>query len=128
MDASLLDSVSVAAQVRSLLAEVVELRADVGSLWRENAELRQQVTDLTREVGYWKSRHADTVQRNAKLQAQLDQANAEIRQLKAERFGKRSEKQTSSDRSNELLDPDAPAASKNKRSQQPGRPTPRRRD
>lgn len=128
MDASLLEPFSLAEQVRSLLAEVVELRAEVGSLRRENAELRQQVTDLTREVGYWKSRYAGAVQRNVKLQAQLDQANAEIRQLKAERFGKRSEKQTSSDRSNELLDPDAPATPKNKRGQQPGRAAPRRRD
>jgi hypothetical protein len=72
--------------------------------------------------------HAGAVQRNVKLQAKLDQANAEIRQLKAERFGKRSEKQSSADRTNELLDPAAPVAPKKKRGQQPGRPAPRRRD
>ncbi len=55
-------------------------------------------------ASYWKSRHADTVRKNVKLQAELDQAKAEIRQLKDERFGKRSEKHSSADRSNELAD------------------------
>jgi len=128
MTASLLESISLADQVRSLIATVGELQVEVKALRRENAELRQQVSDLTREVGYWKSMHAGAVQRNVKLQAKLDQANAEIRQLKAERFGKRSEKQSSADRTNELLDPAAPVAPKKKRGQQPGRPAPRRRD
>ena len=75
--------------------------------------------ELQCDVGYWKSRHADAVQRNVKLQAELDQAKAEIRQLKSESFGKRSEKQSSSDRSNELADPDAPVAPKKRRGQQP---------
>jgi len=71
---------------------------------------------------------ADAVQRNVKLQAELDQAKAEIRQLKSERFGKRSEKQSSSDQSNQLIDPQAPVAPKNGRGQQPGKPAPKRRD
>ena len=52
--------------------------------------------------------HARATQRNAKLQAELDQAKAEIRQLKAERFGKKSEKQSAVDRSHELVDPENP--------------------
>ena len=72
--------------------------------------------------------HARATQRNAKLQAELDQAKAEIRQLKAERFGKKSEKQSAVDRSNELVDPENPTAPKNKRGQQPGRPVSKRRD
>ena len=48
--------------------------------------------------------HARALQRIVKLQAELDQAKAEIRQLKAERFGKRSEKHTGTDRSNQLVD------------------------
>ena len=71
-----------------------ELRQEVGELRRENAGLRQEVTELRTQVGYWKSMHARAAQRNVKLQAELDQANAEIRQLKAERFGKQSEKQS----------------------------------
>ncbi len=128
MDASLLESVSLAEQVRSLLAEVRSLRSEVVELRSENAQLRQEVSDLRCQVGYWKSMHTGAVKRNIKLQAELDQAKAEIRQLKAERFGKQSEKQSSSDRSNELVDPDAPVAPKKPRGQQPGRPAPKRRD
>ena len=128
MIASLLESVSLAEQVRSLLAEVLSLRSEVADLRSENAKLRQQVSELRCDVGYWKSRHADALRRNVKLQAELDQAKAEIRQLKAERFGKSTEKQASSDRSNELVDPNAPVVPKKKRGQQPGRPAPKRRD
>jgi transposase len=72
--------------------------------------------------------HARAVECNKKLQAELDQAKAEIRQLKAERFGKQSEKQSTTDRSNDLDDPQQQAAPKKKRGQQPGRPAPKRRD
>jgi len=89
-------------EVRDLLAENVVLR-------QENADLRQQVRDLTRDVGYWKSRHADVKNKNVLVQAGLDQAKAETRQLKAERFGKSSEKQKKVDRSNDLVDVFAPA-------------------
>ena len=61
------------------------------------------------------------------LHGELDLAKAEIRQLKAERFGKQSEKQSSSDRSNDLDDPQEQTPKK-KRGQQPDRPAPKRRD
>ena len=128
MNASLLQTDSLAEQVQSLLAVVDRLRAEVDELRQDNGELRQQVHELRCDVGYWKSMHARATQRNAKLQAELDQAKAEIRQLKAERFGKKSEKQSAVDRSNELVDPENPTAPKNKRGQQPGRPAPKRRD
>jgi len=67
-------------QLESLRALVEELRREVGELRAENAELR-------REVGYWKSMHARAIERNTKLQSELEDAKAEIRQLKAERFG-----------------------------------------
>jgi hypothetical protein len=86
------------------------------------------VIELRCDAGYWKSRHAGAVERNAKLQAELDLAKAEIRQLKAERFGKQSEKRSTIDRSNQLEDPSEQAAPKKKRGQQPNRPAPRRRD
>jgi transposase len=121
MSASLLERNLVDEQLQSLTTLVEQLRQEVGELRRENAELRC-------EVGYWKSRHADAVKRNAKLQAELDQARAEIRQLKAERFGKQSEKQSTTDRSNDLDDPQQQAAPKKKRGQQPNRPAPKRRD
>ncbi len=70
------------ALVEELRRDVVELRAENAELRRENAELRQQVNGLRCDVGYWKSRHADAVERNTKLQAELDEAKAEIRSLK----------------------------------------------
>jgi len=106
--------------VTRLLAEVDQLRAEVAGQRRENLELRQQ-------VGYWRSRHADAVQRIAALEQENDQLRGEIRKLQAERFGRRSEKQSSSDRSNELEDA-ADAKPRRQRGRQPGQPAPRRRD
>ena len=128
MNASLLQTDSLAEQVQSLLAAVDQLQAEVDELRQENTELRQQVRELRCDVGYWKSMHARAAERNVKLQAELDEAKAEIRQLKAELFGNKSEKQSAVDRSNQLVDPENPTAPKNKRGQQPGRPAPKRRD
>jgi transposase len=114
MSAPVLEQSSVDEQLRSLTTIVQQLRQEVG--------------ELRCDVAYWKSMHARAVERNAKLQAELDQAKAEIRQLKAERFGKQSEKQSATDRSNDLDDPRDRATPKKKRGQQPGRPAPKRRD
>ncbi len=103
-----------------LLAEVDQLRAEVATLRRENLALRQQ-------AGYWQSRHADAVRRIAALEQENEQLRGEIRKLQAERFGRRSEKQSGSDRSNELEDP-ADAKPKRPRGRQPGQPAPQRRD
>ena len=108
-----------------------ELRDLVQELRGEISQLRREVSELRCEAGYWKSRHADALKRNQELQVELDQARAEIRQLKADQFGRKSEKQSSTDRSNDLDDPEDPdSADKNKRKrgQQPGRRGPRRRD
>ncbi len=114
MSAPVLEQDSVDEQLRSLTTIV--------------QQLRQEVHELRCDVAYWKSMHARAVDRNTKLQAELDSAKAEIRQLKAERFGKQSEKQSATDRSNDLDDLQNPATSKKKRGQQPGRPAPKRRD
>src|SRR5260370_18928222 len=108
------------ALVTRLLAEVDQLRAEVGGLRRENLALRQQ-------AGYWQSRHADAVRRIAALEQENDQIRGEMRKLQAERFGRRSEKQSGSDGSNELEDPED-AKPKRPRGRQPGQPAPRRRD
>jgi len=128
MVASLLERNPIDEQLLSLTALVEQLQQEVGELRRENAQLRQQVSELRCDVGYWKSRHSDALQRNVILQGELDQARAEIRQLKAERFGKQSEKQSSTDRSNDLDDPQEQPNAKKRRGQQPGRPVPKRRD
>ena len=114
MSAPVLEQDSLDEQLRSLTTIV--------------RQLRQEVHKLRGDVAYWKSMHARAVDRNAKLQAELDSAKAEIRQLKAERFGKQSEKQSATDRSNDLDDPRQGATPKKKRGQQPGRPAPKRRD
>ena len=128
MSASLVEWIPVDEQLLSLTALVQQLQQEVCELRRENAELRQQVSDLRCDVGYWKSMHARAAQRNTKLQAELDQSKAEIRQLKAERFGKQSEKRSAIDRSNHLDDLREQATPRKKRGQQPGRPAPKRRD
>jgi transposase len=111
---------ALAALVARLLAEVDQLRGEVVGLRRDNLELRQQ-------AGYWRSRHTDAVRRIAALEQENEQFCGEIRKLQAERFGRRSEKQSRSDRSNELEDP-ADAKPKRPRGRQPGQPAPRRRD
>src|SRR5438552_6262376 len=111
---------ALSALVTRLLAEVDQLRAEVAGLRRENLELRQQ-------AGYWQSRHADALRRIAALEQENEQLRGENRKLQAERFGRRSEKQSGSDRSNELEDP-AEAKPKRPRGRQPGQPAPRRRD
>ena len=103
-----------------LLAEVDQLRCEVTQLRRENLELRQQ-------SGYWRSRHADAVCRIAALEQENEQLRGEIRKLQAEQFGRRSEKQSTSDRSNELDDP-TDTTPKRPRGRQPGQTAPQRRD
>lgn len=128
MNASVLEPCVVFEQIRSLTVLVQQLQQEVSDLRRENAGLRRQVSELQCEVGYWKSLHARAVERNVALQAELDVALAEIRELKAERFGKSTEKQSARDRTNHLTDPNEPTVPQKKRGQQPGRPAPKRRD
>jgi transposase len=105
-----------------LLAENDQLRAEVGRLQRENLELRQQ-------VGYWQSMHARASQRLEAMHQELELLRGEIRQLKADLFGRKSEKQSRKDRSNDLADPpEAATQVLRKRGQQPDRPAPQRRD
>src|SRR3974377_1914971 len=64
--------------------EVLKLRTEVQRLQRENLELRQQ-------VGYWQSRHRDSLKRIAALEQEIEQLKGEKRQLQADLFGRRSE-------------------------------------
>jgi transposase len=105
-----------------LLAENDQLRAEVAGLQRDNLELRQQ-------AGYWQSMHARAIQRWNVVQQELELLRGEIRQLKADLFGRKSEKQSSKDRSNHLEDAEETASQpKRPRGQQPHRPAPQRRD
>jgi chromosome segregation ATPase len=95
---------------------------------RELGVLRREVSELRCEVGYWRSRHTDAVQRNQQLAEELHQAKGEIRTLRDERFGRKSEKVTSTDRSNDLLEPLESSVPSSKRGAQPGQVGHVRRD
>ena len=95
---------------------------------RELGALRREVSELRCEVGYWKSRHADAVKRNQQLAEELRQAKGEIRTLRDERFGRKSEKTTPTDRSNDLFDPLESSVPSGKRGAQPGQEGHGRRD
>ena len=113
--------VDLAGLVGQLRREVVELRQEVAHLRRENLELRQQ-------AGYWKGMHAKAVRRIEELQAENDQLRGEVRGLKDQVFGRKSEK-TSRDRSNVLDGEDeANPAAPGRRGQRADRPGPPRRD
>src|SRR6516162_1991980 len=108
--------------VKEWRQEVAESRAEIHGLERENLELRQQ-------VGYWKSRHRDALDRVAALEQKVEQLEGEKRQLQADLFGRRSEAQPGNDRSNDLEDPqDDSQKPQRNRGQQPGNPGPKRRD
>lgn len=106
MNASLLESISLAEQVRALMGEVRQLRQRVEGQDQEIRELRQQVVHQRSEASYWKSMHARAVERCEKVQQKLDEAQAEIRQLKADLYGDKSEKSSGrSASSNQLEEP-----------------------
>jgi transposase len=110
------------ALVQDLRRQVSELHAKVDRLERENLELRQQ-------VGSWKSRHRDALDRVAASEQKVEQLEGEKRQLQADLFGRRSEARPGNDRSNDLVDPqDDSQKPKRNRGQQPGNPGPKRRD
>jgi len=84
--------------------------------------------DFHREVGYWKSRHADAVERIAELKKELEQSRGETRALQDKLFGRKSEKSAHGDHSNDLLDPEEASPVVKKRGAQPGHAGHGRRD
>src|SRR6266849_4615939 len=110
----------VAELLSELRQEVSELRAEVSRLRRENLELRQQ-------AGYWQSGHADAVRRIVVLEQENEHLRGQIRKLQAQAFGRKSEKQSRSDRSNQLDDPREAKPSR-PRGQQRGHAGHQRRD
>jgi len=111
---------SVVQELALFRQELVELRAEVSRLRRENLELRQQ-------AGYWQSRHADAMRRIAALEQENEYLRGENRKLQAEQFGRKSEKQSGKDRSNQLDDP-SETKPKRPRGQQRDRPGAQHRD
>src|SRR5437660_11702156 len=96
-----------------LLAENDQLRSEIAGVRRENLELRQQ-------AGYWRSQHAQSNQRLEDMHQELELLRGAIRKLKADLFGRKSEKQSRKDRANDLTDPLKTATTpKRRRGQQP---------
>lgn len=115
-------STELIALVEDLRRQVSALHTKVDRLERENLELRQQ-------VGYWKSRHRDALDRVAAWEQKVGRLEGEKRQLQADLFGRRSEAQPGNDRSHDRDDPrDDSQTPKRNRGQQPGNPGPKRRD
>ena len=94
--------------------------ANCPAVQRLERALEKMWAEFRCEVGYWKSRHADAVKRNAQLTEELHQAQGQIRSLQDKLFGRKSEKSAPSDRSNDLFDPEEVAAAAKKRGAQPG--------
>src|SRR5260370_26310368 len=70
---------------------------------------------------------AQALRRIEKLQQEVEHLRGENAKLQAQLFGRKSEKQSSRDRSNHL-EGEAESSSKRSRGQQPGNPGPKRRD
>jgi len=119
-----------ASQLADLSDLVLELRREVRELCQEIVALRLDNFDLRKEVGYWKSMHARAVERERKLEAEVEQLRGENRKLQDQFFGRKSEKSSTQDRSNHLEgeDGDQDSSTPRKRGQQSGNRGPRRRD
>ena len=98
------------------------------ALQRLERALEALRADFRREVGYWKSRHADAVQRIEQLKEELDQSRGQTRALQDKLFGRKSEKSARRDRSNDLLDPEEITATAKERGAQRGHVGQGRRD
>jgi transposase len=115
------------ALVAQLRQEVAELRAEVPQLRDEVARLRRENLELRQQVGYWKGMHAQALRRIEQLQQEVEHLRGENAKLQAQLFGRKSEKQSSRDRSNHLEGEEEESPGR-KRGQQHGNPGPRRRD
>jgi transposase len=91
----------------------------VASLQEEVQQLRREVLPLRADAGYWKSRHADALQRIDQLKTQLEQAHAEIRQLQQRLFGRKAECRLAGQKIAQMVDEDLQTPAR-KRGGQPG--------
>jgi transposase len=109
------------------LALVDQLRSELSQLRDQFARLQRENLGLKQQVGFWRSMHSGALERLEAAKEERDQLAGENLQLKADLFGRRSEKSSAADRSNDLEDPQANRPVR-RRGQQPQRPGPKRRD
>ena len=105
-----------------------ELAAELAALRREVERLCRQVSELRCEVGYWKSRHADALERNESLRDELAQAKGENRKLRQRLFGRKSERRAANERVELLEEAAEEPKPKHKRGARPGQKGHGRRD
>src|SRR4051812_37440330 len=129
MDGTLVDPLP-AVELADLSDLVRELRREVRALRQEVVDLRRDNFDLRKEVGYWKSMHARAVERERKLEAEIEQLRGEDRKFRDQLFGRKSERDRPRDRSSRLdgEDQDQAPAGPAKRGQRTDRPGPKRCD
>src|SRR5437773_1192044 len=106
MEVLLLEPVAGSSDLTSALPLLAQLRQDMATLRAEVTHLRRENLELRQQAGYWQSRHADAVRRLARLEQENEHLRGENRKLQAQAFGRKSEKQSGGDRSNQLDDPE----------------------
>jgi transposase len=113
-----------------LSAELDTLRAELDTLRAEIDRLKRDLGDQRQQTGYWKSMHARATGREQGLEAENTQLRGENQKLKDRLFGRKSEKSSSRDRSNQLPGEAEKQAGTEarKRGQRPDKPGPQRRD
>jgi transposase len=129
MDGQLVQACRWSDSSPELMSLVEDLRQQVGAIHTKVDRLERENLELRQQVGYWKHCHRAALGRVAALEQKVEQLEGEKRQLQADLFGRRSETQRVTDRSNDLDDPQADfQKTKRNRGQQPGNPGPKRRD
>ena len=90
----------------------------------ENMQLFTENNILKADIGYWKSRHSQAVEREATLKKELQDKNARIKYLTAQLY----EKKTERSRKKSESETKKVVSGKRKRGQQSDRPAPKPRD
>jgi|TARA_B100000315_G_scaffold259422_1_gene315430 transposase len=91
---------------------------------KENKKLLTENYILKADIGYWKSRHQQAVEREAALNKELQDRNARIKYLTHQLY----EKKTEHSKKNSESDKKKVVSGKRNRGQQPDRPAPKPRD
>ena len=90
-------------------------------LLQDPAQLLQELFQARQQANYWKAQFQRSKEREAKLQQQIQELQAKVKQLEHELFGKKSEKKNRPESSS------SSGRGKRSRGQQPDNPPPKRR-
>ena len=103
----------------SSLCQSGKKQEELKVLRQENQTLSRCVLTLRAEKGYWQSLHAKASLREENLKVELETANARIKQLEQQLFGKKTERHSTSIEKRHSLDGEL---EKRKRGHQPDTP------